>query len=417
MAVTPPEYSSETRAALRTIVAEYGPEALSRPTTMSNLLKDLLPDAPRVARMLVAAAEDHIADALRDYVSQGMDAATAARLTASLFAGATMFSPQACAWVVGEMAIAIGLLPTAAGTPTVTNPPESGSAVPTGRPAARSTFRPAAGPARAANVGAIAYIACENDNSVTPVDLLTGVAGAPIRTGNWSRAIAVTPDHAKAYVTNYGDGTLTPIAISSGTPGLPIKAGNGPIAIAITPDGMTAYVANEGDGTVTPVSLASGVPGAPISTGKRPYAIAITPDGATAYVANEGDGTVTPISPASGRLGVADAAGAPVAVGNGPVAIAITPDGTTAYVANHGDGTVTPIRLAPPARAAAPRLVPDSPITVGKRPWAIAITGDGKVAYVANHGDGTITPVNLASGVPGAPIAVRKRPWAIAFIG
>lgn len=68
MAVTPPENTSGTRPALREVVAEYGPTALSRPATMSNLLKKLLPDARRVARMLVAAAEDSVADALCAHV-------------------------------------------------------------------------------------------------------------------------------------------------------------------------------------------------------------------------------------------------------------------------------------------------------------------------------------------------------------
>ncbi len=125
MSVTPPERPDEVRAALRAIVAEYGPDALSRPATVSNLLKDLLPDAPRVARMLVAAAEDRVSDVLREHVSQGMDTATAARLAASFFADATMYTPDACAWVVGELAVALGLTSDVAGPPTVTVPPGS----------------------------------------------------------------------------------------------------------------------------------------------------------------------------------------------------------------------------------------------------------------------------------------------------
>ncbi len=39
---------------------------------MSNLLKDMLPDASPVARMLLAAAEDHVADMLRGHVAQGL---------------------------------------------------------------------------------------------------------------------------------------------------------------------------------------------------------------------------------------------------------------------------------------------------------------------------------------------------------
>src|SRR5258708_34972664 len=88
MAGTPAEHSEDVRAALREIVTEHGPDALSSPAMMSNLLKDLLPDAPRVARMLVAAAEDRIAQVLHDHVDHGLDADTAARLAVSSFASA-----------------------------------------------------------------------------------------------------------------------------------------------------------------------------------------------------------------------------------------------------------------------------------------------------------------------------------------
>jgi hypothetical protein len=77
---------------------------------MSSLLADLLPDAPRIARLLIAAAEDRIADKLREHVSHGMDPSTAARLTASAFTDNTLFTPEACAWVVGSIAAALGLI-------------------------------------------------------------------------------------------------------------------------------------------------------------------------------------------------------------------------------------------------------------------------------------------------------------------
>lgn len=110
MAAAPLEHGDQARLALRTIVTEHGPQMLSRPGMLSNLLADLMPDAPRIARILVAAAQDHIADELREYISAGMDPATASRLAATMFADATMLPPDACAWVVGEFALALGLV-------------------------------------------------------------------------------------------------------------------------------------------------------------------------------------------------------------------------------------------------------------------------------------------------------------------
>lgn len=115
-------HAGEASAALREIVAEYGPQALSRPGPLSSLLADLLPDAPKITRILVAAAEDRVADSLREHVSQGMDPLTATRLTASSFTAATLFTPEACAWAVSAIAAALGMTDR---VPTiVVQPPE-----------------------------------------------------------------------------------------------------------------------------------------------------------------------------------------------------------------------------------------------------------------------------------------------------
>src|SRR5215469_13998702 len=105
------EHASEARAALNAIVTdpEHGVGALSNPQTMSNLLKDYLPDAPREKSILVAAAEAGLADTLRDHVAQGMDPNTAIRLTASSFSSSTPFTPEACSWVTDEIAVALGI--------------------------------------------------------------------------------------------------------------------------------------------------------------------------------------------------------------------------------------------------------------------------------------------------------------------
>ncbi|HWF78945.1 MAG TPA: hypothetical protein VN695_00100 [Streptosporangiaceae bacterium] len=118
------EHASEARAALNAIVTdpEHGVAALSNAQTMSNLLKDYLPDAPREKSILVAAAEAGLADTLRDHVSQGMDPNTAIRLTASSFSSSTPFTPEACNWVTDELAVALG----------ISQPRQPGSAQPAG---------------------------------------------------------------------------------------------------------------------------------------------------------------------------------------------------------------------------------------------------------------------------------------------
>ena len=76
MTATAWEHRRDVREALQTIVSdpELGIAALSNAPAMSNLLKDLLPDAPRETRVQVAVAEAGVAQTLLDHVSQGMDA-------------------------------------------------------------------------------------------------------------------------------------------------------------------------------------------------------------------------------------------------------------------------------------------------------------------------------------------------------
>jgi hypothetical protein len=105
------EQAGQARAALRAIVSDpsYGPEALSDIRVLSNLLSDLLPDARREIGPLLAAAEADVARSLRDHVARGMDPATAVRIVASDLASRTAFSVEACYWVTGEFAVALGL--------------------------------------------------------------------------------------------------------------------------------------------------------------------------------------------------------------------------------------------------------------------------------------------------------------------
>jgi hypothetical protein len=125
MANPPFSDGNEARNALRRIVSDpaYGVAALSSSQVMANLLKDLLPDAPREVSILVAAAEAGVVSNLQDHISQGMDVGTASTVVAGSFAARTPFRPEACSWAVSEMAVALGLDPGGRGAPQGNPPP------------------------------------------------------------------------------------------------------------------------------------------------------------------------------------------------------------------------------------------------------------------------------------------------------
>jgi YVTN family beta-propeller protein len=285
-----------------------------------------------------------------------------------------------------------------------------------------------------------AFVANSGDNTVTPIDLTTKVAGSPIAVGTKPEGIAITPNGATAYVVNAGDNTVTPIDTVTLTPGTAIPLGPNPggnFSIAIAPDGTTAYVA-ESHGvipidlttntplTLIPVDIPQGIAITPdgstafttagsccnvvainlasrtvvgsFKTDIGPARIAITPNGAAGYVTNTPGGTVTPFTPST------LVAGANIVVGTEPLGIAITPNGADAYVANFGSNSVTPINTA--------TNTPGAPIAVAS-PFGVACTSDA--AYVTNSASGTVTPIDIATNMTETPIVVGLDPVAIAI--
>ena len=74
---------------------------------MTNLLKDMLPDAPREASVLITAAGAGVPTALQGYLAQGMDVGTATQLAAGTLAERTALTADACAWATSSLATAL----------------------------------------------------------------------------------------------------------------------------------------------------------------------------------------------------------------------------------------------------------------------------------------------------------------------
>src|ERR1700719_2172801 len=109
MVSAPWDPRGEALSALRAIAADpqYGTEALSSAQMMTNLLKDMLPDAQREANVLITAAGAGVPAALQGYLAQGMDVGTAAQLAAGALAERTALTSEACAWATGSLAMAL----------------------------------------------------------------------------------------------------------------------------------------------------------------------------------------------------------------------------------------------------------------------------------------------------------------------
>ena len=147
--------AGKARAALASIVSDFGTRALSSPSILDNVLRDLLPDSPKQVSLIVAAGGSTVAATLQEHVSQGMDADTAVRLAAAQLAEQTPYDAAGCRWVTGEFARALGYqvsdvpvstdAPAPAAPPTAVVPPSDAVALPSimpEAPAAAAPFRP-----------------------------------------------------------------------------------------------------------------------------------------------------------------------------------------------------------------------------------------------------------------------------------
>jgi hypothetical protein len=110
MTTQPLDPSGAALRALQSVVADYGARALSDAQFMNNVLRDLLPDEPREASVLVAAADADVAGILQERASQHISPGAAIAQAATVLGERTALTPDACQWAASQTARAIGLL-------------------------------------------------------------------------------------------------------------------------------------------------------------------------------------------------------------------------------------------------------------------------------------------------------------------
>ena len=143
--------------------------------------------------------------------------------------------------------------------------------------------------------GATVFVSSTAAGTVTPIATATNTPGAPV-TVDHPTGLAVTPDGHTAYVLTGSGAALTPIDLTTGTAGTPIGLGHDARAVAITPDGARAIVAERDatSGFVQVVDLATRTAEPQVAlTDLFPSIVAVTPDGRTAYLAGRSTTTST----------------------------------------------------------------------------------------------------------------------------
>ncbi len=166
----------------------------------------------------------------------------------------------------------------------------------------------------------------DRDGDVTRIDAATSTAAAAIPLGGQLTDLVV--DGATVWVADIEAGTVTPIDVATRTAGAPIVVPDGAVRVARTASGLA--VTNL-DHTVTTIDRDTHALSSPVTVGNGPIGIAAAPDGSL-WVANSDDGTVQ-------RVG-----GSSTKVGSSPTAVAFV--GDELCVVNHDSHDLTRIATA-----------------------------------------------------------------------
>lgn len=419
------DHYSETRMALHAIVADpsHGVSALSNPQTMSNLLKDLLPDAPRVTGILVAAAEAGLANTLREHIDGGMVASTAIRLTSSSFSAVTMFPAEACDWVTGEIAIAMGVnVPGndgSAGETTITSAPDRFARFT--RPPAEPTPENRSNQHTAAGVTPSAVRPDPNATAprrgltrrrhIVPASIVLVLAAVGAGVGLWLSSSS--PSHFAAAprpsssstgplkvdtCARTASGSSAPAHIGSITTGAAEKDF---VDVAFSPD--CQVVAAGGNGIVHEWDMVTGnrITTLPVAPGNAALIDAFTPNGKTLAVAG-GNGNTTLWNATTGDL----EARFPSDPSGGTYCLVISPDGTEIFTG--GSTGVVGIWGVNTHQS-------EGTIPTGVAIGAMALSPDGKLLAVAGY-DGIIRIYDTASRTRVATLhGDEGHIWSMAF--
>ena len=247
---------------------------------------------------------------------------------------------------------------------------------------------------QAVSVQINAYVANENNNTVSVIDTASNTITTTIPVGSIPISLVLTPNGASLYVANGGSSTVSVVDPATNTVVATVPVGNTPFATAVSPSGAFVYVANLRGNSVSVIDTATNTVVATVPVGRNPEGVAITPDGAFAYVTNNSDNSVSVIDTATNTVVTT------VPVGRLPGPVAVSPDGTQVHVGRFispGVGGVDVIDTA--------TNTVTTTVTVGNQPFGIAFTPNGAFAYVANFVGSSVSVIDTATATVVATIA------------
>lgn len=252
--------------------------------------------------------------------------------------------------------------------------------------------------------GSRAYVANQgvSSNSVSVIDVPSGIAVGTIAMGSSPAEVAVSPDGTRVYVSRPLLGNVAVIDTATNAVIASLTAGANPSYMTINPSGTRLYVANGGTAsTITVLNLSTGgsILGT-VNVGQNPTGMAVTPDGTRLYAAIQDANLVRVVNTATNTV-----SGTISGAFNLPRGLAMSADGSRVYVPNYLGNNVLVIDTVSNAVTAS--------VAVGGNPYGAHVSADGTKVYVANFGTANVSVINTATNTVGSTIGVGSGPRGV----
>ena len=255
------------------------------------------------------------------------------------------------------------------------------------------------------SLGASAYNVAVSPNGATAivptvngdlwfVNTATSVVSAPVSYGVYLFDVVFSLDGSRAYVTTGSNSiVIVDVATHAELGRFTLDPATRTHGIDLSPDGATLTVTDISASTLSRIAVATGLTTGSFTTGPFPSEVAVRADG-WAYIGSFVASTIGSVDPAGNFL--------PIALsGSGPVtAIALSPDDSRLYVPRGFDNRVAIVDTSINTEIA--------PVISGVDTRGIAFTADGTTAFAGDLG----TPAVLVIAVDRPPVLAGVTPAA-----
>lgn len=249
---------------------------------------------------------------------------------------------------------------------------------------------------------------CASDSNAVQVYDAAGGHLYDLPSGEDPEQFALAPDGARLFIANENNEVTTIVDLASKLVVGQVAVGVEPEGVAVSPDNKLAVTTSETTNMAHIINAATFESVANIAVPARPRFAKFTADGAKLWVTSEIGGTVSIIDIAT--LSVErtitfkiDGVGADHIQ---PVGLTFTRDGATAFVA-----------LGPANRVAAidtKSAEVKKYVLVGQRVWHLALTPEDDMLFSTNGISNDVTAIDTATLRPIKSIKVGRYPWGVA---